>query len=222
MPSSTDRKRLEVPTYLYDRLVEIAVEEDRTVSGVVQEIIMAGLSGYQARGLTESGLERYTERAREALNYARAETVRFNHNYLGTEHILLGLLCDGDGVAARVLNGLGVSLEKVRERVEYVIGRGKGSVPTLENVPFAPRARKVLRLAEAEVEALHHHYFGTEHLLLALVRVEDGMAARILDSLGALNKIRPAVLDILTIRNLTPSPNASENAAEITPLSNDA
>ena len=172
---------------------------------------MAGLHTYQPRGVTALGSERYTERAREALAYARAETVRFNHSYIGTEHILLGLLQVEEGIAARVLNGLGVSLEQVRERVGYVIGQGKGSVPAPENLPFVPRARKVLRLAEDEAESMEQHYIGTEHLLLATVREGSGMAANILNSLGMRDKVRPEVLRILT---KTQEADTPDNAAE--------
>ena len=214
MPSSTDRKRLEVPTYLYDKLIEIAVDEDRTVSSVVQEVLIAGLHTYQPRGITVLGSERYTERAREALAYARAETVRFNHSYIGTEHILLGLLQVEEGIAARVLNGLGVSLEQVRERVGYVIGQGKGSVPAPENLPFVPRARKVLRLAEDEAESMEQHYIGTEHLLLATVREGSGMAANILNSLGMRDKVRPEVLRILTKTQEADTPDNTAEEAE--------
>src|SRR3954451_2281884 len=103
MPSSTDRKRLEVPTYLHDRLVEIAIDEDRTVASVVQEVLVAGLQHYAPAINPQRDLTRLTKRARAALDYAREETIPFNHNYIGTEHILLGLLREGEGVAARVL-----------------------------------------------------------------------------------------------------------------------
>ncbi|HEU5423027.1 MAG TPA: Clp protease N-terminal domain-containing protein, partial [Nitrolancea sp.] len=105
MPSSADRKRLEVPTHLHERLVEIAIDEDRTVASVVQEIITLGLGQYQSRLAPEAGVGQapFTERAIRALAFAREEAVPFNHSYLGTEHLLLGLLREGEGVAARIL-----------------------------------------------------------------------------------------------------------------------
>lgn len=196
MPSSTDRKRLEVPTYLHERLVDIAIEEDRTVSSVVQEVLMTGLSAYIPRRLSAQDDERLTARARLALDYAREEAVPFNHNYIGTEHLLLGLLRVEEGVAARVLNELGVTLETVRERLGTIVGKGKGTVP--EYPPYVPRARLALRLAVEEADSLDNHYIGTEHLLLALIRVREGMAARILDRLGVLDTARLAVLHLLT------------------------
>ncbi len=198
MPSSTDRKRLEVPTYLHERLVDIAIEEDRTVSSVVQEVLITGLSAYIPRRLSAQDDERLTERARLALDYAREEAVPFNHNYIGTEHLLLGLLRVEEGVAARVLNELGVTLETVRERLGTIVGKGKGKGTVPEYLPYVPRARLALRLAVEEADSLDNHYIGTEHLLLALIRVREGMAARILDRLGVLDTARLAVLHLLT------------------------
>src|SRR4051794_7932923 len=118
MPSSADRKRLEVPTYLYDRLVEIAIDEDRTVASVVQEVIATGLHNYMPGIREERDFTRYTESARRALKLAREETVPFNHAYLGTEHILLGLLRVEDGIAARVLTAAGVDEARCRGFME--------------------------------------------------------------------------------------------------------
>lgn len=197
MPSSADRKRLEIPIFLHDRLVEIAIDEDRTISSVVQEVITAGLGVYSSRSPFAKVHDRLMDRARNALDYAREETVPFNHGYIGTEHLLLGLLRESDGVAARVLTTLGVDLHKTREAIGYLIGPGRGRVPDKENLPYAPRLRKTLRLAEEITDELGNHYIGTEHFLLALIRVRDGMAARILDHFGVLDQVRPEVLRII-------------------------
>src|SRR6478752_7419703 len=112
--------------------------------------------------------EKFTERARKVLTLAQEEAQRFNHNYIGTEHLLLGLVREGDGVAAKVLNNLGVELSKVRSAVEFIIGRGEKSVAG--EIGLTPRAKKVIELAVEEARRLNHSYIGTEHLLLGLVR----------------------------------------------------
>lgn len=211
MPSSPDRKRLEVPTHLHERLVEIAIEEDRTVSSVVQEIINLGLSQYDSRARGAAGSERYTERARRALEFAREETQPFNHHYLGTEHLLLGLLRESEGVAGRVLRKLGVELEPVREYIAYHMGRGSGPAPT--ELPYAPRARRSLRLAEEEAERLDSPYVGTEHLLLGLVRVQDGMGARILGNFVALDRVRNETLRLILMLN-EPTADAAKSPSK--------
>ena len=106
--------------------------------------------------------DKFTERARKVLQLAQEEAQRFNHNYIGTEHLLLGLVREGDGVAARVLNNMGVQLPKVRSAVEFIIGRGEGAV--IGDIGLTPRAKKVLELAVDEGRRLNHHYIGTEHL----------------------------------------------------------
>ncbi|MGI8858259.1 MAG: Clp protease N-terminal domain-containing protein [Thermomicrobiales bacterium] len=197
MPSSTDRKRLEVPTYLHDRLVEIAIDEDRTVASVAQEVIAAGLQHYAPAINPNRDLLRFTPRARAALDFAREETVPFNHNYIGTEHLLLGLLRVEEGVAARVLNKLDVDLEKCRALLLHICGRGSGAVPPPEELPYLPRARKALQFATAEADSYNNAYVGTEHLLLALVRVNDGMAAQMLSTFGVLNAIQTETLRVM-------------------------
>src|SRR3712207_6782660 len=114
--------------------------------------------------------DKFTERARRVLTLAQEEAQRFNHNYIGTEHLLLGLVREGDGVAAKVLANLGVELNKVRSAVEFIIGRGDRAV--LGEIGLTPRAKKVIELAVDEARRLNHHYIGTEHLLLGLVRAE--------------------------------------------------
>jgi ATP-dependent Clp protease ATP-binding subunit ClpC len=126
--------------------------------------------------------ERFTERARTVLTLAQEEARRFNHNYIGTEHLLLGLVREGDGVAARVLSNMGVQLPKVRSAVEFIIGRG--DVPIVGEVGLTPRAKRVIELAIDEARRLDHHYVGTEHLLLGIIREGEGIAAGVLESLG--------------------------------------
>src|SRR5437867_1489484 len=140
--------------------------------------------------------DKFTERARKVLTLANEEAQRFNHNYIGTEHILLGLVREGDGVAARVLANLGIELPKVRSAVEFIIGRGDRMV--MGEIGLTPRAKKVIELAVDEAKRLNHHYIGTEHLLLGLVREGEGIAAGVLESLGvSLDKVRAQVIHVL-------------------------
>jgi len=140
--------------------------------------------------------DKFTERARRVLTLAQEEALRFNHNYIGTEHLLLGLVREGEGVAAKVLGNLGVELNKVRSAVEFIIGRGDRAV--MGEIGLTPRAKKVIELAVDEARRLGHHYIGTEHLLLGLVREGEGIAAGVLESLGvSLDKVRAEVTRIL-------------------------
>jgi ATP-dependent Clp protease ATP-binding subunit ClpC len=123
--------------------------------------------------------ERFTERARQVVVFAQDEARALNHNYIGTEHILLGLLREEEGLAARVLERLDITVEEVRAEVERVVGRGDEDV-TPGMIPFTPRAKKVLELSLREAMSLGHNYIGTEHILLGLVRENEGVAARIL------------------------------------------
>lgn len=141
--------------------------------------------------------DKFTERARRVLTLAQEEALRFNHNYIGTEHLLLGLVREGEGVAAKVLANLGVELNKVRSAVEFIIGRGDRAV--MGEIGLTPRAKKVIELAVDEARRLGHHYIGTEHLLLGLVREGEGIAAGVLESLGvSLDKVRAEVTRILS------------------------
>jgi hypothetical protein len=138
-------------------------------------------------------LDKFSQRARSVLALAQEEARNFNHNYIGTEHLLLGLIREGEGVAAKVLTNLGIELEKVRQAVEFTIGRGNQS-PDGE-LGLTPRSRKVIELAVEEARNLGHHYIGTEHLLLGLVREGEGIAAGVLESLGAtMKKVRREAL----------------------------
>jgi ATP-dependent Clp protease ATP-binding subunit ClpC len=140
--------------------------------------------------------ERFTERARRVVVLAQEEARMLNHNYIGTEHILLGLAREGEGVAARALESLGISLEAVRQQVEEIIGRGQ-EAPS-GHIPFTPRAKKVLELSLREAQQLGHNYIGTEHILLGLIREGSGVAAQVLVKLGAdLNRARQQVVQLL-------------------------
>jgi ATP-dependent Clp protease ATP-binding subunit ClpC len=127
--------------------------------------------------------ERFTDRARRAVVLAQEEARMLNHNYIGTEHILLGLIHEGEGVAARVLASMHVSLAAVRRQVEEIVGEGPAA--TAGHIPFTPRAKKVLELSLREALQLGHNYIGTEHILLGLIREGEGVAAQVLQKLGA-------------------------------------
>ncbi|HEY6058771.1 MAG TPA: Clp protease N-terminal domain-containing protein, partial [Candidatus Limnocylindrales bacterium] len=140
--------------------------------------------------------DKFTDRARKVLTLAQDEAQRFNHNYIGTEHLLLGLVREGEGVAARVLENMNVELAKVRTAVEFIIGRGDR--PVVGEVGLTPRAKRVIELAIDEARRLGHNYIGTEHLLLGLVRVSDGVGGRVLASVGVdADRARQEVLAVL-------------------------
>ena len=141
--------------------------------------------------------ERFTDRARRVVVLAQEEARMLNHNYIGTEHILLGLIHEGEGVAAKALEALGISLEAVRSQVEEIIGQGQ-QAPS-GHIPFTPRAKKVLELSLREALQLGHNYIGTEHILLGLIREGEGVAAQVLVKLGAdLNRVRTQVISLLS------------------------
>ena len=143
--------------------------------------------------------ERFSEQARHALVLAQEEARALNHNYIGTEHVLLGLIREGDGVAAKVLSSLGISAAAVRAVVESLIGRGQSD--PVGHIPFTPRAKTVLEFSLKESVGLGHNYIGTEHILLGLIREGEGVAAKALTKLGAeLDKVRQQVIDILSHR----------------------
>jgi ATP-dependent Clp protease ATP-binding subunit ClpC len=128
--------------------------------------------------------ERFTERARQVVVLAQDEARLLRHDYIGTEHLLLGLLREEEGLAARVLDELGVTLEGVRTRVAHIVGLGEDA-PATGQIPFTPRAKKVLELGLREAVSFKHNYIGTEHILLGVARVEEGVGAKILLELGA-------------------------------------
>src|SRR5690625_625304 len=141
--------------------------------------------------------ERFTDRARRVVVLAQEEAKMLNHNYIGTEHILLGLIHEGEGVAAKALESLGISLEAVRQQVEEIIGQSQ-QAPS-DHIPFTPRAKKVLELSLRVALQLGHNYIGTEHILLGLIREGEGVAAQVLVKLGAdLNSVRQHVIQLLS------------------------
>jgi ATP-dependent Clp protease ATP-binding subunit ClpC len=140
--------------------------------------------------------ERFTDRARQIVVLAQAEARMLGHDYIGTEHILLGLIREGEGMGAKALESLSISLGAVRSQVEEIIGRGAGSPPS--HIPFTPRAKKVLELSLREALQLGHSYIGTEHILLGLIREGEGVAAQVLEKLGADGeRTREAVMGLL-------------------------
>ncbi|MEY4971295.1 MAG: hypothetical protein RLZZ404_221, partial [Actinomycetota bacterium] len=141
--------------------------------------------------------EKFTDKARRVVVLAQEEAKLLNHNYIGTEHILLGLIHEGEGVAAKALESLGINLDSVREQVQEIIGQGQ-QAPT-GHIPFTPRAKKVLELSLREALQLGHSYIGTEHLLLGLIREGEGVAAQVLTKLGAdTNRVRQQVIQLLS------------------------
>ena len=158
---------------------------------------------------------RFTERARKVIILAKEEARRFNHDYIGTEHILLGLVREGEGVAASVLQKLGVSLEKIRLEIEKLVQPGP-TTQIIGDIPFTPRAKKALELAAEEARALGHNYIGTEHLLLGLIREGEGMASQVLLNLGLdLNTVRNEVMELLgsTLPSFGSSPTKTKTPA---------
>ncbi len=143
-------------------------------------------------------LSKFTEGAKMVLVCAQDEAIRFNHGHIGTEHLLLGLLCEGEGIAAQALTNLGVELSMVRQAVEFVVGRGERAI--VGDVPLTPRAKRVIELSiEEERRRGHTYHLGTEHLLLGLVREGEGMAAGLLQSLGVdLEKVPAQVEQVLS------------------------
>ncbi|MBE0480660.1 MAG: ATP-dependent Clp protease ATP-binding subunit [Dehalococcoidia bacterium] len=166
--------------------------------------------------------DKFTERARKVLALAQEEARRFNHNYIGTEHILLGLVREEEGMAAKILSNLGVGLNKVRAAVEFIIGRGEGA--TQNEVGLTPRAKKVIELAVDEARFLGHQYIGTEHILLGLLREGEGVAAGVLESLGVsiervhseLNRALSQATPHTTARTATKTPTLDQLGVDLT------
>jgi len=151
---------------------------------------------------SDSGrLDRFTKRARKVLELAQEEARGFNHNYIGTEHLLLGLVREGEGLGAQVLKKLGIELDVARSKVELIIGRGERVV--LGEVGLTPRAKKVIELSMDEARRLNHRYIGTEHLLLGLIREGEGIAAGVLESLGVkLDDARAQTIQMLSEKGI--------------------
>jgi ATP-dependent Clp protease ATP-binding subunit ClpC len=148
--------------------------------------------------------DKFTEKARKVLTLAQEEAQRFNHNYIGTEHLLLGLISENDGVAAKVFGNLNIEINKVRSAIEFIIGRGER--PNANEIGLTPRAKKVIELAVDEARKLGHSYIGTEHLLLGLVREGEGIASGVLESLGVnLDNVRNELSSLLEKTETTES-----------------
>jgi ClpX C4-type zinc finger/Clp amino terminal domain, pathogenicity island component len=174
--------------YICDECVDLCRE-------IIDEEYALPVSTVSA-GRTADRFDRFTVRALTVPQLAQEEALRFNHNYIGTEHLLLGLLRVGEGVAAKVLGNLGVELNRVRSSVEFIIGRGDRSLAG--DIGLTPRAKKVIELSVDEARRLNHLYIGTEHLLLGLVREGEGIAAAVLESQGvSLGKVRSQVVYVL-------------------------
>jgi ATP-dependent Clp protease ATP-binding subunit ClpA len=157
--------------------------------------------------------DKFTERARKVLGLAQVEAQHLHHNYIGTEHLLLGLVAEGDGVAAVVLRNLDVDLNKVRAAVEHIIGRGDRIV--LGDIGLTPRAKKVIELSADEARRMNHRYIGTEHILLGLLREGEGIAAGVLESFGLeLLAIRRETLRVLSQRTKSPLPAEDAEPSE--------
>lgn len=192
VPSSNDRRRVELPTHLYDEVSRIARTEGRTVSGVLSQMVWRGLRDYHSEWIPEQHMQSLSRRARRVLEFAAQEAHSFNHNYIGTEHLLLALLREHQGVAAQVLTKLGVTAQDVREGIVAIVGR-EGQ-PAEGDIEFVPRVRKVLGLAIDEAARLDHGFVRTEHMLLAIVHDGGGVGAEILEEKGVLGRIRAETL----------------------------
>jgi ATP-dependent Clp protease ATP-binding subunit ClpC len=161
--------------------------------------------------------ERFTDRARKVMQLANQEAQRFNHEYIGTEHILLGLIKEGSGVAANVLKNLDVDLRKIRLEVEKLVQSGPDMV-TMGKLPQTPRAKKVIEYSMEEARNLNHNYVGTEHILLGLLREQEGVAAQVLMNLGLkLEEVREEVLNLLGPGQLRPRPDRAGPAGKARP-----
>ena len=183
------------------------------VGGCGYSFVPSRASGREVRTEWSPMFERFTDRARRVVVLAQEEARMLNHNYIGTEHILLGLIHEGEGVAAKALESMGISLESVRQQVEEIIGQGQ-QAPS-GHIPFTPRAKKVLELSLREALQLGHNYIGTEHILLGLIREGEGVAAQVLVKLGAdLNKVRQTVIQLLSgFQGKEPRPRVGHRAA---------
>ena len=195
MPSSKDRQRVEIPVYIYEQLAQIAQTEDRTITSILNQLLFQALQNYRPTWIPSKHLSRFNEHAQHVLSLAREEALSFHHQFIGTEHLLVGLLREKEGLAALALERLGVALDPVRAAVAKKIGRG--DQPVEEEIDYVPRARKVLSLALDEAERQGSVYVRTEHILLGIVRDGSGVGADILDTFGVLGKVRAQVFELL-------------------------
>jgi excisionase family DNA binding protein len=158
--------------------------------------------------------DRFTKRARTTLTFAQEEARNLQHNYVGTEHLLLGLIREGGGVAGQVLNNLGADMQQLRQDIEKIIGRGDSDV-TNANIPLTPRVKRVIELAVDEARHLQHQFLGTEHLLLGLVREGEGIAARVLRERGIeMERVRAETLRVLQQKAKTAASEAFQSVPE--------
>src|SRR6266542_4513482 len=244
VPSSKNRRRVEIAVGHYDQLKQLAEGEGRTVTSLLDELLGASLRTYQpVHGAWDRSREPHelsemlTAGARRVLELARHDVPsQFNHNYSGTEHLLLALIVEGEGIAARVLRGFGLGAATVASAIEFIIGRGEKSGvgrvvvrggpgagrirvrawegPDVTPRPYAPRMYKVLALALDESRLLGHDHVGTEHLLLGLIREGEGIAAGILESRGVrLPALRDATLAAITRDALSRQNNSATSRA---------
>lgn len=195
MPSSKDRQRIEIPVYFYKQLAQIAETEDRTITSVLNQLLFQALQDYRPTWIPSKHLSRFNGHAQHVLALAREEALSFNHQYIGTEHLLVSLLREQEGLAALALAKLGIALDRVRAVVEEKMGRG--DQPVQEEIDYVPRVRKVLSLAMDEAERQGSGYVRTEHILLGIVRDGGGIGADILDTFGVLGKVRAQVFELL-------------------------
>ncbi|MDP9410903.1 MAG: hypothetical protein M3R38_10715 [Actinomycetota bacterium] len=195
MPSSQNRRRLEVPRRLYDGLKQLAASEGRPVTSVVTDLLSLAMPHHYCPAWEpdEDSAAKLDPHARGALTLAHEEAHGYGHNYIGTEHVLLGVIREGGGIGARSLGSLGVDLRAAREVVETIVGRvgspAAEEVPPPGWIPYTPRVRKVIGLAAEESRRLRHDHIGTEHLLLGIIHEGEGVANTILERAGALEKV---------------------------------
>ena len=194
MPSSQNRRRLEVPRRLYDGLKQVAASEGRPVSSVVTDLLSLAMPHHCPAWEPDERLAAKLDgHARRALTLAHEEAHGYGHNYIGTEHVLLGIIREGEGVGSQSLGSLGVDLRTAREVVEAIVGRvgypPGGEVPPPGWMSYTPRVRKVIGLALDEARRLGDDRVGTEHLLLGIIREGEGVANVILEKAGALEQV---------------------------------
>lgn len=204
MPSSKDRRRLEVSKAVHERLAQMADTEGRTVASLVHDLLLTAMRDYQPVWIPSKHLSRLNPRTRRVLALAQEEAAGFNHPFLGTEHLLLGLLREEQGLAAQTLTTLGLTLADARATVGEFYARaaasgivGRGDAPATADRDYVWRARKVLGLALDEMQRRGDSVVRTEHLLLALVREGGGVGAEVLDNAGVLGKVRGHILAAL-------------------------
>lgn len=204
MPSSKDRRRLEVTQSVHERLTQMADTEGRTVASLVHDLLLTALRDYQPVWIPSKHLARLNPRARRVLDLADVEAAGFDHNFIGTEHLLLGLLREEQGLAAQTLTALGLTLADARAAVsamyaQAVGGQGAGRGESLASTDrdYTRRTRAVLGLALDEMQRRGASVVRTEHLLLALVREGGGLGVEVLDNAGILGKVRGQLLATL-------------------------